>query len=50
VLLELVPFGVAGFAVFLGGADGSAPGQECLVGADEVVLEDSEICLGGLWS
>ena len=47
VLLEFLPFLIGGLAVFGCGAGGSPLAEECLVGADQVVLEDGEVGLGG---
>ena len=48
VLLELRPFLVGGFSVFRGRPGRSALIQEVAVGADQVVLEDRDVGLGGV--
>lgn len=45
MLLELAPFFLGGLAVFGFRANGSPLIEERPVGADEVVLEDGEVCL-----
>lgn len=47
VLLELRPFLVGGFSVFRGWPRRAAFVQEAAVGADQVVLEDRDVGLGG---
>jgi hypothetical protein len=46
VLLEVAPFLVGGLAVLGLGPGGAASGEEGLVGADEFVVEHSEVSLG----
>lgn len=48
VLLELAPFGVGGFSILLGWAHRPSTVQEAAVGADQVVLEDGVVGLGGV--
>jgi hypothetical protein len=50
VLLELRPFGLGRFAIFIAGADGSAPVDEATVGADEVVLIDRYTGRSASWT
>lgn len=48
VLLKLAPFGGGGLAVLAAGAQGASLVEEAAVGADEVVVEDREVALGGV--
>ncbi len=48
VLLELLPFGVGRRPVLLVRPQASAPVEEGLVVADEVLLEDRDVAAGGL--
>jgi hypothetical protein len=48
VIFEFGPFCVGGQAVLLWWAQGAAAAEECLVVADEIVIEDGDIPAGGL--
>lgn len=48
VLVELGPFLVCGFAILSFGAEAAAIVEEGSVGADQVVLEDGQVVLGGV--
>ncbi|WP_405495735.1 hypothetical protein [Streptomyces sp. NBC_00096] len=45
MLLEVAPLLLGGLPVFLDGAFGPTPVEEAAVGADQVVLEDREVCV-----
>jgi hypothetical protein len=48
VVFEFGPFCVGGRPVLLWRAQGAAAAEECLVAADEIVIEDSDIPAGSL--